>query len=350
MFRLSLMVFTRGSAKRSALPPNLLLPSNLVDPARLKRAPPPADSSLPLLRRCDAAVPAHLSPVHTWVETLETQDGEPLGLAQLHPDVFAVAPRLDILHNVETWQRNFKRISHANTKVRSEVRGGGKKPWKQKGSGRARQGSIRSPLWRGGGVSHGPRGPTSYYYMLPMKVRVQGLKVALSSKMAQDYLHIVDSLNIPTPDSQYLLDLIRLRHWGESVLIVDVGEEIPQNILQATANLKTVNIIPAIGESQGFVVFILSLLYLQCPCQSHVFVSVRSERPQPVEARSRRPHSGNSEVPGGQAAVARPAVHASVLVQTPLLRLPIENKTCNIFTHCCFLCLYYISNMYKSHE
>ena len=148
-----------------------------------------------------------------------------------------------------------------------------------------------------GGVSHGPRGPISYYYMLPMKVRVQGLKVALSSKMAQvtgthshtksrlcfdgsilqhvfnasvfncpvmenstvslkklfmdlgltflsvrdggmsstdvlvvsdmlsffqDYLHIVDSLNIPTPDSQYLLELIRLRHWGESVLIVDV--------------------------------------------------------------------------------------------------------------------------------
>uniref|UniRef100_A0A3B4EYV7 Large ribosomal subunit protein uL4m n=1 Tax=Pundamilia nyererei TaxID=303518 RepID=A0A3B4EYV7_9CICH len=93
-------------------------------------------------------------------------------------------------------------------------------PWKQKGSGRAWHGSIRSPIWRGGGVSHGPRGPTSYYYMLPMKVRVQGLKVALSSKMAQDDLHIVNSLNIPTPDSQYLLDLIR--HRGESVLIVDV--------------------------------------------------------------------------------------------------------------------------------
>ncbi|XP_005953622.1 39S ribosomal protein L4, mitochondrial-like, partial [Haplochromis burtoni] len=93
-------------------------------------------------------------------------------------------------------------------------------PWKQKGSGRARHGSIRSPIWRGRGVSHGPRGPTSYYYMLPMKVRVQGLKVALSSKMAQDDLHIVNSLNIPTPDSQYLLDLIR--HRGESVLIVDV--------------------------------------------------------------------------------------------------------------------------------
>ncbi|TWW59076.1 39S ribosomal protein L4, mitochondrial [Takifugu flavidus] len=212
-----------------------------------ERPSPPADCPLPVLRKCDAAIPAHLSHIQTWVETLEKEDSEPLGLAHLHPDVFAVPPRLDILHMVEIWQRNFKRISHAHTKVRSEVRGGGKKPWRQKGSGRARHGSIRSPLWRGGGVSHGPRGPTSYYYMLPMKVRVQGLKVALSSKMSQSYLHVVDSLAIPTPDPQYLRDLIGHRHWGQSVLIVDVSEEFPENILQATANLKTVNIIPAIG-------------------------------------------------------------------------------------------------------
>nr|ACI69355.1 Mitochondrial 39S ribosomal protein L4 [Salmo salar] len=113
--------------------------------------------------------------------------------------------------------REIKIISRAHTKVRSEVRGGGKKPWRQKGSGKARHGSIRSPIWRGGGVSHGPRGPTSFYYMLPMKVRVQGIKIALSSKLAQDYLHVVDTLNIPTPDPQYLMDLIRYRHWGGSL-------------------------------------------------------------------------------------------------------------------------------------
>uniref|UniRef100_A0A8C6TT27 Large ribosomal subunit protein uL4m n=1 Tax=Neogobius melanostomus TaxID=47308 RepID=A0A8C6TT27_9GOBI len=105
--------------------------------------------------------------------------------------------------------------SHAHTKVRSEVRGGGRKPWNQKGGGRARHSSIR---WSG---SRAP-GSTSYYYMLPMKVRVLGLKVALSSKMAQDYLHIVDSLDVPTPDSQYLTDLIKQKHWGKSVLLVDM--------------------------------------------------------------------------------------------------------------------------------
>ncbi|TMS23767.1 39S ribosomal protein L4, mitochondrial [Larimichthys crocea] len=248
MLRYSLVICGRGVAKRfassfsgeSALPPNLLLPTNLVDPDRLKRPPPPADCSLPVLRKCDAVIPAHLSPVQTWVETLESRDSEPLGLAHLHPDVFAVPPRLDILHSVEIWQKNFKRISHANTKVRSEVRGGGKKPVET-------ERKWKSPSWKHQISDMERRGPTSYYYMLPMKVRVQGLKVALSSKMTQDYLHIVDSLNIPTPDSQYLLDLIKHRHWGESVLIVDVGEEIPENILQAAASLNTVNIIPAIG-------------------------------------------------------------------------------------------------------
>ncbi|XP_046899451.1 39S ribosomal protein L4, mitochondrial isoform X2 [Hypomesus transpacificus] len=239
MFRISLTVCSKGIAKRfassfsgeNAIPSNLRLPSNLVDPARSRRQPPSSNSGLRVLQRCEASVPSHLSPVQTWVDTLVRHESEPLGLVDLHPDVFAVPTRIDILHEVELWQRNYKRISHANTKVRSEVRGGGKKPWNQKGSGRARHGSIRSPIWRGGGVSHGPRGPTSYYYMIPIK----------------NYLHVVDSLNIPTPDPQYLVDLIRYRYCGESVLLVDATDNLPGNILQATAGLKMVNVIPAIG-------------------------------------------------------------------------------------------------------
>ncbi|XP_026874153.1 39S ribosomal protein L4, mitochondrial [Electrophorus electricus] len=230
----------------SGLPANLRLPPNLIGAPREKRAPP-TTSDLPVLRKCEADIPAHRTPTRTWLESLISRDSEHLGVVDLHPDVFSVPVRLDILHAVEVWQRNFKRISHAKVKTRAEVSGGGRKPWRQKGSGRARHGSIRSPLWRGGGIAHGPRGPTSYYYMLPMKVRVQGLKIALTSKLTQDYLHIVDSLEIPTPDAHYLQDLMKHRQWGDSVLIVDVGEEFPQNILQATASLKTVNIIPAIG-------------------------------------------------------------------------------------------------------
>ncbi|XP_062404444.1 large ribosomal subunit protein uL4m [Sardina pilchardus] len=238
--------FMSSVGTESGLPSNLRIPSNLVDVPRAKRALP-VNEDLPVLHRCTEDIAAHLAPKQTWVESLASRDFKPLGLVDLHPDVFAVPARIDILHQVEIWQKNFKRVSHASTKVRSEVRGGGRKPWNQKGSGRARHGSIRSPIWRGGGVVHGPRGPTSYYYMLPMKVRVQGLKIALSSKFTQDYLRVVDSLEIPTPDSQYIVDLAAHRHWGDSVLIVDVGEELPENILQATADLKKINIIPAIG-------------------------------------------------------------------------------------------------------
>ncbi|XP_078085708.1 large ribosomal subunit protein uL4m [Mustelus asterias] len=227
------------------LPSNLHLQANLIEIE--KKGLPPIESGLPILSKCEIAVPSHLKPRQAWLESLRGYTDDKLGIIDLHPDVFAVPPRIDILHEVAIWQKNFKRISHAKVKTRAEVRGGGRKPWKQKGSGRARHGSIRSPIWRGGGIAHGPRGPTSYYYMLPMKVRVMGLKVALTMKLAQDYLHIIDSLEMPSPDPQYLIELAQYRHWGDSVLIVDVNEDMPENILAATKYSKTVTVMPVIG-------------------------------------------------------------------------------------------------------
>uniref|UniRef100_A0A8C7D8X6 Large ribosomal subunit protein uL4m n=1 Tax=Oncorhynchus kisutch TaxID=8019 RepID=A0A8C7D8X6_ONCKI len=227
MFRISVTVCGRGISKRkrtsfsgeNALPSNVRIPSNLVDHAR--RPPPPSDSSLPVLGTCDAVVPVHLSPVQTWVETLERRDSKRLGLVDLHPMSFSSR----MAHQCEMWQEGllYATRRQASTSGDMEEAVGGQQP--------------------SSGVSHGPRGPTSFDYMFPMKLRVQGLKIALSSKLAQDYLHVVDTLNIPTPDPQYLMDLIRYRHWGESVLIVDL----PENILQATESLKTVNVIPGIG-------------------------------------------------------------------------------------------------------
>uniref|UniRef100_A0A8C8RZA9 Large ribosomal subunit protein uL4m n=2 Tax=Pelusios castaneus TaxID=367368 RepID=A0A8C8RZA9_9SAUR len=220
---------------------------SIADAASQTEKPSLVTPSSPVLRECSIAIPSHRTAAQAWVESLRHYDDRHVGLADLHPDVFAVMPRIDILHTVAVWQRNYKRISYAKVKTRAEVHGGGKKPWRQKRSGRARHGSIRSPLWRGGGIIHGPRGPTSYYYMLPMKVRVLGLKVALTSKLMQDNLHIVDCLEMPTCDPQYLADLVRYRHWGQSVLIVDVNE-MPENIIKAAANLKTVSLVSALGE------------------------------------------------------------------------------------------------------
>lgn len=87
--------------------------------------------------------------------------------------------------------------------------------------GRSRHGSIRSPLFRGGGVIHGPKSPTPHFYMLTFYERIYGLTSTLSVKLAQDDLHIVDSLEIPTEESAYIEELVKSRLWGPSVLFVD---------------------------------------------------------------------------------------------------------------------------------
>lgn len=87
--------------------------------------------------------------------------------------------------------------------------------------GRARHGSIRSPLFRGGGVIHGPKSPTPHFYMLPFYTRIHGLTSALSVKLAQDDLHVITDLEIPTDESNYINELVKSRNWGPSVLIVD---------------------------------------------------------------------------------------------------------------------------------
>jgi len=139
--------------------------------------------------------------------------------------------------------------SYAHTKTRAEVRGGGRKPWPpQKGLGRARHGSIRSPLWRGGGVAHGPRSPTPHFYMLPFYTRVAGLTATLSVKLAQDDLHIVDELEIPTSEPSYIKQLIEERNWGPSVLFVDSYDIMSTNITLATDQIKYVNLMPLYGK------------------------------------------------------------------------------------------------------
>ena len=102
-----------------------------------------------------------------------------MGTIELGGDIFNVPVRRDILHQVVRWQRAKKQQGTHKTKTRAEVRGGGRKPWRQKGTGRARQGSIRAPHWRGGGKAHGPV-PRSHAHSLNKKVRRLGLKCALS--------------------------------------------------------------------------------------------------------------------------------------------------------------------------
>ncbi|KAF5283726.1 hypothetical protein FQA39_LY17223 [Lamprigera yunnana] len=186
-------------------------------------------------------------PRQVWLENLDTIDEQKLGLLDLHPDIFAATPRIDVIHQNVRWQTLYRFVSFAHTKIRSEVRGGGRKPWPQKGLGKARHGSIRSPLFRGGGVVHGPRSPTPHFYMLPFYSRILGLTSTLSVKLAQDDLHIVQDLEIPTEEPQFLEELVKSRNWGPSVLFVNDVDIMPRNITAATDVIKHFNLMPVYG-------------------------------------------------------------------------------------------------------
>jgi len=185
-----------------------------------------------------------------WVENMDTREEEKRDLINLHPDIWAVYPRIDIIHQNLVWQSKYNVVNYNHVKgVREMIYsyGGGGKPWPQKGTGRARQGSRRAPQWVNGGKVHGPKGPKSEYYMIPYHVRVYGLTHTLSVKMVQDDIHVVDNLEIPTNDPDYLLELTRERGWGNSVLIVDTDDIFPENITAVTEEIPHMNLMPMYG-------------------------------------------------------------------------------------------------------
>lgn len=128
-----------------------------------------------------------------------TNSGKKKGTATVSDVVFGAELQRDLLHQVVTSMESNARISVAHTKDRSEVRGGGKKPWKQKGTGRARHGSSRSPIWVGGGVTFGPRNEKDYSKKINKKMRAQALFMALSEKMRAGSVLFVDTLDIASP-------------------------------------------------------------------------------------------------------------------------------------------------------
>jgi len=189
-------------------------------------------------------------PQQVWLENLDTLEANRTGIKQLHQDVFSVYPRIDFIHTNVVWQLKYNQVDYTHARnVREMIHrfGGGAKPWPQKGTGRARHGSIRSPQWVDGGKVHGPRAPKSHYYMIPFALRVYGLTNTLTVKFIQDDIHVVKDLEIPTDDSNFLTDLIKTRGWGKSTLIVDVNDIFPRNITAATDSIPHVNLMPAYG-------------------------------------------------------------------------------------------------------
>jgi len=148
--------------------------------------------------------------------TMKKADGGPGAGVDLPDEIFGIEPNVAVMHQVVTAQLAAKRSGTHSTKTRAEVRGGGAKPWRQKGTGRARQGSIRAPQWRGGGVAHGPQ-PRDYSQRTPQKMIRLALRSALSDRAAESKVMVVDdwSLSAPsTKDGVRLLEALGLREKG----------------------------------------------------------------------------------------------------------------------------------------
>ncbi len=166
------------------------------------------------------------------------QEKNVVGEIDLTDDIFSVDVKPEILHFVVRAYRNAKRAGTVGVKNRALIRGGGKKPWRQKGTGRARAGSVRSPLWKGGAVTHGPQA-RDYGFKVNKKIKRLALKMALTSRYVQDDLMIVDHLNIDEVKTKTFVGL-RERLGLKKVLIV-VPEEY-KNLTLSARNVPGVQV------------------------------------------------------------------------------------------------------------
>ncbi|MEO3947982.1 50S ribosomal protein L4 [Gorillibacterium sp. CAU 1737] len=170
--------------------------------------------------------------------------GSEVGEIELSESVFGIEPNVHVLHSAVVMQQASLRAGTHSTKGRSEVRGGGRKPWKQKGTGRARQGSIRAPQWKGGGIVFGPT-PRSYGYKLPKKVRRLAIKSALSSKVIDNNIVVLDQLSITAPKTKEIVSLLKNLKADRRALVVT--GEFNENVALSARNIPGVKFVSASG-------------------------------------------------------------------------------------------------------
>jgi len=178
--------------------------------------------------------------------------GTQVGQIDLVDSIFGIKPNESVLHDAVVMQQASLRQGTHKVKGRSEVRGGGRKPWRQKGTGRARQGSIRAPQWVGGGTVFGPT-PRSYAYKLPKKVRRLAIKSALSSKVLENELIVINELTIDAPKTKEIVNLLNNLKIDSKVLIVD--KEYNDIVALSSRNIQGVKFVTAEGIN------VLDILY-----------------------------------------------------------------------------------------
>ncbi|MCD5405286.1 MAG: 50S ribosomal protein L4 [Desulfotomaculum sp.] len=164
-------------------------------------------------------------------------NGEQVGEIELNDAVWGIEPNKYVLHQAVVMQLASRRLGTHATKTRGMVRGGGRKPWRQKGTGRARHGSIRSPIWRGGGTVFGPH-PRKYGFSLPKKVRRLAMKSALSSRVKSNDILVLDSLDMSVPKTKEMVKILSNLNVDKKALVVTA--EYNENVFKSARNIPYV--------------------------------------------------------------------------------------------------------------
>ncbi|HMK33548.1 MAG TPA: 50S ribosomal protein L4 [Desulfomonilaceae bacterium] len=173
------------------------------------------------------------------------QKGEKVDSIELDDGVFGVEVREDMVQKVVVWQLAKRRAGTASTKTRGQVRGGGKKPWRQKGTGRARAGTNRSPIWTGGGTIFGPK-PRSYEFSIPKKVRKAALRSVLSAKLKENQLMVLDKIELEAPKTRLFMETVRALGLESQKTLFVVGER-DETLRRSSRNIYEVLVLPTEG-------------------------------------------------------------------------------------------------------
>jgi len=173
---------------------------------------------------------------------LYNQNKEEIGEVVLPKEIFEVEVNSDLIHQVVLSQQSNRRQGSAHAKMRGEVSGGGKKPWRQKGTGRARHGSNRSPLWKGGGVTFGPRNDKNYKKTIPVKMKRKALFMVLTAKAKENMIVVVDKFNIEKPNTKEMATSLKKLVDKSALLVLS---KMDKNLILSTRNIPKIESIQA---------------------------------------------------------------------------------------------------------
>jgi len=171
-------------------------------------------------------------------------DGQKVSTVELSPAIFEAPVAVDLMHQAYIRQMANARLGTHDTKTRNEIAGGGRKPWRQKGTGRARHGSTRSPIWVGGGRVHTPH-PRSYEQSMPKKMRRAAIRSALSAKLAEANIVVVDRLAVSEPKTRVMAKALNALVGDDSVLILLPAKEAYEGIVRSANNIPDAKVLLA---------------------------------------------------------------------------------------------------------